>query len=418
MGYDGGMQDTQLYQEILGLKSPWHVTKVTMKAAERTIEVEVECEEQVWGCPTCGQRAHVHDHERRRWRHLDSCQFKTILTAEVPRVKCPEHGTVTVRVPWAEKNSRFTLLFERLAIDVLLECSIRAACDLLGISWDEADGIKQRAVRRGQARKQAEPMPRLCVDEKSFGHGHDYLTIVTRAERGRTATVAHVADGRETKSLDGFWATLSPEQLQSIEAVSIDMWEPYLKSIRAHVPDAERKIVHDPFHLVRYLNQAVDRVRIAESRALKARGDDRLKGSKQLWLYGLENMPAMWEERFDVLRSLKLKTARAWALKEYLRDLWTCQSVAEARSFFASWYRWATHSQLRPFIAVARLFRRHLERILQVFELRLTNAPAEGINNKIQSLIKKAYGFRNRDRFKTDIFFHCGGLDLYPRFAQ
>jgi transposase len=106
------MNDTQLYQHILGLAAPWRVTSVTMKKAERTIEVEVVCDNQAWACPTCGQRAHLLDRERRRWRHLDSCQFKTILVADVPRVTCPEHGTVTVQVPWAQKHSRFNALFE------------------------------------------------------------------------------------------------------------------------------------------------------------------------------------------------------------------------------------------------------------------------------------------------------------------
>lgn len=412
------MQDTQLYQQLLGLVRPWHVTRVSLKREERSIEVEVACDEEVWACPECGQRAHIHGYEKRRWRHLDSCQFKTILVADVPRVKCEEHGTVAVQVPWAEKHGRFTAYFERLAIDLMRECSISAACDLLGISWDEADGIKQRAVARGVARRKAEPMPRLCIDEKSFGRGHDYVTVVVRANTDGPATVAHIADGRETASLDGFWRSLSPEQLASVEAVGMDMWEPYLISTRAHLPAADAKIVHDPFHLVRHLNDAVDRVRVAEHKALKALGDERLTGSKQMWLYGFENVPDRWEERLAELRQQKLKTSRAWAIKEYFRDMWSCRTAQEARVYFRDWFRWAIRSRLKPIQKVARMFRRHAERILQIFVHRLTNAASEGINNKIQSLIKKAYGYRNRSRFKTDIFFHCGGLDLYPTFTQ
>jgi transposase len=92
-GYRGGMNDTKLYEQIMGIQSPWSVQSVALKKAERMIEVEVVCAETLWGCPECGQRMHKHDTERRRWRHLDSCQFKTILVADVPRVKCPEHGT-------------------------------------------------------------------------------------------------------------------------------------------------------------------------------------------------------------------------------------------------------------------------------------------------------------------------------------
>ena len=417
MIYDWGMKDTQLYQEIMGLAKPWRVDSVILKAEERTIEVEVVCDERVWACPECGHRAHVHGREERRWRHLDSCQFKTILVAEVPRVKCPEHGTVTVRVPWAEKHSRFTMLFERLAIDVLLECSISSAADLLGISWDEADGIKQRSVRRGRARKKPRIMKRLCIDEKSFGKRHDYATLVVNPEGGQS-TVEFIGDGRKTATLDGFWQSLSEDQLNGVEAVSMDMWEPYLTSTRKHLPDPEGKIVHDTFHLIQHLNKAVDKVRRLENKELRAQDDDRLVGSKQLWLYGMENVPDHWQDRFDDLRVQKLKTSKAWVLKELFRDIYGCHSVDEARLFFKGWYDWAVRCALTPVMNVAKMFKRHLQQILTVFVHRLTNAASEGINNKVQSLIQKAYGYRNRERFKTDIFFHCGGLDLYPRLSQ
>ena len=155
------MKDIQLYEQILGLAAPWRVDEVKLKPTEQEIEVRVSFADTNWGCPECQQRMVIHDYEERRWRHLDSCQFKTVIVARVPVVKCPTHGTQTVAVPWAEKYGRFSRLFERLAIDVMLECSIRGACELLRISWDEADGIKQRAVKRGLARKTPVVMPRL-----------------------------------------------------------------------------------------------------------------------------------------------------------------------------------------------------------------------------------------------------------------
>ncbi|MGA1530767.1 MAG: transposase, partial [Kiritimatiellia bacterium] len=225
-------------------------------------------------------------------------------------------------------------------------------------------------------------------------------------------------DGREIVTLDRFWASLSQEQLHGVEAVGMDMWEPYLISTRKHLPDADRKIVHDTFHLIRHLNEAVDQVRREEHKELIAMGDDRLKGSRQLWLYGIERLPGKWQERFDTLRVEKLKTSKAWSIKELFRDLYGCQSKDEARHFFNGWYEWASRCALRPVVRVAKMFKRHIERILSVFVHRLTNSFSEGINNKVQTLIKKAYGYRNRDRFKADIFFHCGGLDLYPRVIQ
>jgi transposase len=407
------MTDYQLYQQILGLVEPWRVESVTLKPKEQEIEVRVGFAETLWGCPQCQKRMQIHDYEERRWRHLDSCQFKTIIVSRVPLVRCAEHGTQTVAVPWAEKYTRFTRLFERLAIDVMLECSISGACELLRISWDEADGVKQRAVKRGLARKSPAVMPRLCVDEKGMGHGQNYLTIVAQVTAERT-TVEHVGEEREQESLDAFWKGLTAEQLAGVEAVAMDMWEPYVQSTLAHVPGAAAKIVHDPFHLVKYMNEAVNEVRQGEHRRLQAQGDDTLKNTRQLWLYGLENVPARHAQRFGEVKELNLQTSRAWALKEVFRSFWLCDQVKAAERYFHKWYAWAIRSRLQPVKKVARMCRAHLGNILTFFVHRLTNGPIEGLNNKIQGLIKKAFGYRNKERFKNDIFFHLGGLDLYP----
>lgn len=178
------------------------------------------------------------------------------------------------------------------------------------------------------------------------------------------------------------------------------------------MPEAD--IVHDPFHLARHLNAAVDKVRKQEHRQLQTEGDDCLQGTKYWWLYGWENIPAQHRASFDVLKASQLKTSRAWSLKEMFRDFWACETVAEGREFFGHWYSWAIRSRLEPVKKVARSFKRHLENIVTYFDHRLTNASLEGLNSKIQGLIKKACGYRNRERFKTDIMFHCGGLDLYP----
>ena len=346
------MKDFELYQQILGLVGPWRVESVTLKAKEREIEVRVGYAETLWGCPQCQERMEVHDYEERRWRHLDSCQFQTMIVSRVPVVRCPTHGSQRVAVPWAEKYSRFSRLFERLAIDVMLECSISGACEILGMSWDEADGIKQRAVKRGLGRKQPVVMSRLCVDEKGIGNGQNYLTIVAQVGGERT-TVEYVGEEREQESLDAFWQSLTGRQLAGVEAVGMDMWEPYVRSTLAHVPGAEGKIVHDPFHLVKAMNEAVNEVRKSEHRRLQAQGDDILKGTRQLWLYGLENVPAKHAQRFEEVWTINLETSRAWRLKEVFRSFWLCDTVKKAEKYFDKWYSQAIRSRLGPVKKVA-----------------------------------------------------------------
>jgi transposase len=409
------MQDIELYRQILGLQEPWSIQSVQLRAKEREVLLKVQCQEQVWACPHpgCAQRMHIHQWESRRWRHLDTCQFQTIIEAPVPRVKCPDHGTISVAVPWAEKFSRFSRLFERFAIDVLRECSIKAAADLLAISWDEADGIKQRAVARGLERKPKVLPQRLCVDEKSAARGQTYLTVVAAVD-GEQTTVEYVAPGRSQESLDPYWQQFTPEERAGVQAVAMDLWEPFINSTLEHVPQAPEKITHDPYHLVAHMNQAVNDVRKAEHRELLGQGDDTLAGTRQMWLYGQENLPERHLQDFDRVKALNLRTARAWSLKEVFRTFWQAPTRPTARRYFDRWYSWAVRSRLGPVKKVARMCKERLAQILNFFDHRITNGPLEGLNNKLQALIKKAYGYRNPQRFITDIFFHCGGLDLYP----
>ena len=318
----------------------------------------------------------------------------------------------TVRVPWAEKGSRFTLLFERLAIAWLQEATPTAVARRLGLTWDEARGIMERAVRRGLARRPQEPVARLGVDEKSFLKRHQYVSVVVDLDR---ACVLHVADDRKAESLVPYFAGLTPEQRDGIEAIAMDMWEPYRKTVRAHVPGADAKIVFDKFHVLQHVSDAVDQVRRQESKALARAGDRSLQGTKYDWLRNPANFSRTAWREFAALRDSSLKSARAWALKESLRPLWDYTYVGAARTFFRRWYWWATHSRLAPMIKVARMLKAHLKNILTYLTHRITNAVTEGLNAKIQWIKFGARGFRNREAFKMAILFHCGGLDLEPR---
>jgi transposase len=237
-------------------------------------------------------------------------QFTTWIEADVPRVECATHGVKQLRVPWAEPGSQFTALFERLAIDLLRECSITGAVGLLRISWDEGWGIKARAVKRGLARRSPDVVGRIGVDEKAMAKRHRYLTIVADLEQSR---VLYLADDRKQESLDGFWPTLTPAQRDGITAIAMDMWEPYVQSTRAHLPGADAKIVFDKFHVVKHLHDAVDHVRRGEHRALKRAGDERLTGSKYLWLRRPEDLSATQRAAFRALQREDLKVGRGLA---------------------------------------------------------------------------------------------------------
>ena len=234
------MRDVELYQAVLGIQSPWRVSKVALALEEGRVDVWVEHGRgERFACPECSKSCAVYDHmPERTWRHLDTCQYVTQLHAAPPRIRCETHGIKQVRLAWAEPKSRFTLLFERFAIDVLLATDIAHAAKILRVSWDEAFAIKERAVKRGQARREAEPAEptRVGVDEKSPGKQKAFFTIVSDLD---TKTVRWIGDGLKGATLDAYWAERTPEELGAIECIAMDMGQAYfgsaLRNRRDHV---------------------------------------------------------------------------------------------------------------------------------------------------------------------------------------
>src|ERR1017187_5894698 len=361
IGRPAGMSmDSELqkhYALLLGIGSPWEVKDVALKLAEKKVEIELGWQ---WGadaqCPECGRACSLHDRApERTWRHLDTMQFITVIRARTPRANCPEHGVKTMTVP--------------------------AGCELVGIGWETGHEIMKRAVARGLERRQLDQLKYLGLDEKSFKRGHSYITLLTDLEQSRVLEV--VAD-RTTEAAAKLWDTLSSEQRAAVEAVAVDMWEPFIQSVREQVPAAD--VVHDKFHVSKYLNEAVDKVRRQEHKELLAQGDETLTGSRQLWLYNPQNFSPEQADEFSALKDLQLKVARAWAAKELFTKFWQYQEAGWARRFFKDWFGWISRSRLKPMIAVARMLKRHLENLLTYLKHHITNAVTEELNSKIQSL--------------------------------
>jgi transposase len=339
-------------------------------------------------------------------------QYTTLLHASAPRVSCDEHGVRQVKLPWSEPKSRFTLLFESFAITVLEAVGVAGAQKILKLSWDEASAIQRRAVRRGLERKTLQVPELIGIDEKAYRRGKDsYMTIVSNLEGSK---VDWIGDDRRAETLIAYFEQFPPEQLAQIRGIGMDMWKGYKLAIRTKVPDADRKMVYDRFHVMRDINEALDMVRKRENRVLAALDDQRLKGSKYLWLHARENVPRKHRRWFATLKRTSLKTARGWAIKEQLRHFWDRTTEAGAIRFWKAWYFWATHSRLTPIINAARKLHRHLHALLNYSRCRITNAQAEGLNARIETIKRLARGYRNLENFKTAILFHCGGLDMHP----
>ncbi len=404
------MRDTDLYAQILGVQSPWNVDSVDFLKKDKEVRITVSLAKAGYLCPDCGKPCSGYDSLKRRWRHLDTCQYATFIEAEVPRVECKEHGIRSVSVPWAETKSRFTILFERLVIDLLHDASISVVADWTGLTWSQVDGIQARAVARGLARRVVNPVHDIGVDETSSKKGHNYLTIVHDKASGN---VLYVGEGRDMATIDAFYEEWQ-DHLWAVRSVSMDLWPAFIGSARKWLEDADSKICFDRFHVAGFFGKAVDLVRRAECRELKAVGNDILKGTKYDWLKNGDNLDGRSRRWFHKLTRENLKTARAWAIKETASRLWSYTSRTWAEKVWRRLIGWMDRSRLVPMVALAKTIKKHFYGIMNAIILGVDNGMAESINSKIQKVKKMACGFRNTERFRNAIMFHFGGLDLYP----
>ena len=407
------MRDTELYFHLLGLVAPWRVESIELSVEKLRVDVKVNHPpEGFWQCPQCTHRGLPYDHsDERTWRHLDSCQFLTYLHARIPRIKCPTHGVQQVAVPWAEPRSRFTLLFERLCVEILRHSTVEGTAKILRLSWKEAMLLLQRAVDRGLARREPRLPKELGIDDKHVGKSHPYLTVLYDLEQG---TVVDVLETRKDGPLRSYFLQFPAEQIAQVQAVAVDMWEPYTRVVCSTIPNGFYKLVYDRFHIMKHANGAVDQVRAEENRELKAKGDQQLVGAQTLFRYAQENLPQRYQERFEALKQAELKTGKAYALKESLRALWACPDEETGQQHLSMWLQWAHRSGLAPIRNLARLVAAHAQGILNYFNHRITSATCEGLNNAIATLSKRAYGYRNLTNLRTALLFHLGGLNLYP----
>lgn len=409
------MQDKTLYQQILGLKAPWSVTDVQLDVTGGRVVVRVSRGPGPHPCPECQAPCPTHDHRTRQWRHLDTCQLTTLLEAEVPRVRCADHGVHQVHVPWAEPGSGFTALFEAIVLGWLREASISAVACLLRLSWDEVDGIMERGVRRGRARQAAVPIRAMGIDETSYQKRHEYVTVIVDRDRN---VVADVIDDRTKEGLHS-WLMARPEgHLEAIQTLTMDMWAPYINAAIAAVPGAEAKICFDRFHVSQHFGKALDQVRAQEHRELRrVLGDSPLTRTKHDWLRNAGRIDNRGRRDFMALTRTNLRTARAWAMKETAAALWAYRYRGSAAKAWKRLLGWISRCQLKPVERVGRMVREHLWGILNAVIARATNAASEAKNARIQRVKAMACGFRSRARFKRAILFHLGGLDVMPQAA-
>ena len=397
------METHELFSSLLGLTSGWEVDSVALSLAASEVEIRVRHVGRLV-CPVCGLECSLYDHsDERRWRHLDTMQFATVVVARVPRCNCLTDGVKQIEVPWAGVKSRFTFGMEEFVIRVLeLTKSQARTARILGLSPHQVHEVMHRAVMRGLSRRSVGVVAHLGIDEKSF-QKRDFGTILCDLAGKR---VLEVERGRKEETARQAFASLAyPEQVQT---VCLDMSESYRNAVLTNLQDAD--LIHDRFHVAMMLSEAVDKTRRTE-----AKKHPELKDSRYVWLKNPENLTDKQRTTFDHLIKTELKTAEAYGLKQVFRMFFEQDTVKDAATFFTDWVQEVNRRELSHIQKVAKTLSKNLNGLLNAVKWKLTNAYAESINASIQELKTVARGFRRFENFRIAILFFLGKLDLNPR---
>lgn len=403
----------EFYGGLLSVGEPWEVEEVIRESSTREVCIRIVFIEGTEPeCPVCGKHGPIHDRKTRRWRHLDSCNHKTIVEADIPRVNCPIHGVHQIAVPWAEKNSRFTQELEMRVCLWLTAASISDVAGMFDLSWDQVAGIQERAVRRGMSRRETRKPRNIGIDETSYQKRHEYVTVILDKDSN---TVLDVLQDRKAETLEHWLKTQETADFKALSSITMDMWDPFIKAVKAGFANWENLIAFDHYHVSQHLNKAVDKVRSQEHRQMLARnGTSALSGTKYEWLRNSQKTDNRIGDRpaFIRLSRLNMRTSRAWRIKETAALLWSFEYMGVAQRRWSEFLGWISRSKLEPMVKVGRMIRSYFWGILNAIRLKASNAMLESINSGIQRIKKMACGFRNRIRFRMAILFHFGGLDM------
>jgi transposase len=359
-------------------------------------------EPQTCRCSACGSREVRHrGHVERRFRTVPIGGKTTIVALPIPRVECPNCGLVRqVAVPFADPRGTYTRAFERYALELSRSMTIRDVARHLGVGWDTIKEIVKRDLSRRFAKPKLKHLRRIAIDEIAVAKGHRYLTVVMDLESG---AVVFVGDGKGADALKPFWKRLRPSKAR-IEAVAMDMSAAYRSAVSTHLPEAV--IVFDHFHVVKLFNEKLSDLRRAFYReATEVMHKEVLKGTRWLLLKDPENLDAKKDEkrRLEEALALNKPLATAYSMKEDLRRFWEQPGKRFATSFLDGWIRRADASGIKTLQQMGKTLAAHRSGLLAYYDAMITSGPMEGTNNKIKTMKRQAYGFRDQEFFKLKI---------------
>jgi transposase len=352
-------------------------------------------------CEGCGSRdVRPRGRVERRFRSLPIGSRATAVVLAIPRVACQACGVVRqVAVAFADPRRTYTTAFERYALELSRRMTILDTARHLGVSWDIVKDIQKRDLSHRYAKPKLKKLRRIAIDEIAVAKGHRYLTVVLDLKSG---AVVFVGDGKGGDALKPFWKRLRRCKAK-VEAVAMDMSPAYHDAVATHLPEAT--IVYDHFHVIKLFNDKLSGLRRSLYHKAEEEQKKVLKGSRWLLLKAPENLDPDRDEAARLEEALKRNAPLATAsyLKEDLRQFWSQPGKTSAAAFLTDRVRRAEASGIRMLVQMAKTLESRRSGLLAYYDSPISTGPLEGTNNKIKTMKRQAYGFRDQEFFKLKI---------------
>jgi len=401
------MRDTDLFQLALGLSSPWEVQSSSFDPTSKRLDIVLSFPRgSTFTCPDCGETMlKAHDTISKTWRHLNFFQHEAYLTANVPRVKCCHCGVRLTDTPWARSGSGFTLLFEAMIMLLAKSMPVKTLGEFVGEHDTRLWRVIHHYVDKGRAEANYSGVQAVGFDETSSKRGHDYVSLFVDLDG---PNILYATEGKDSSTVQRFKKDLIEHGglEENIKQMCCDMSPAFIKGVEEQFPKAE--LTFDKFHIMKVVNEAVDKVRRAEQKE-----HPELARSRYAWLKNPENLTKKQSEKLDNLtvKKLNLKTSRAYHIKLNFQEIFK-QPLEAAESLLKKWFFWATHSRLQPVIDAAYTIKRHWNGVLQWFKSQISNGILEGINSLIQAAKARARGYRTNRNLIAMIYLIGGKFNF------
>lgn len=405
------MMTKDLFQMALNVEDPWYVKDLEFDSEAKRLDIYIDFKrgstfEHVTDDKTELVGLKAYDTKEKTWRHLNFFEHECYLHARVPRVRLPDGKVKLITTPWEGLSNGFTLLFEALLMQLVSAMPVKKVADIAKVSDDKLWDMIDRYIKETRVYEDFSEIKAIGLDETSRAKGHDYITLFVDLEERRTV---YITTGKGSSTIKDFVEDLEAHsgRVESIKDVSCDMSPAFTKGIKEYLPDA--RITYDKFHIIKLINEAVDKVRRSESVEMKI-----LKGTRYIFLKNTKNLTQKQAATLEAcsLSSMNLKTMRAYNIRLAFQDIYLAKTKEEFITYLKKWYFWATHSRLEPIKKVAKTIKRHWDGVVNYHQSNINNGILEGLNSVIQAAKSKARGYKTFRNYKNIVYLLTGRLDF------